>query len=214
MPQTAAPPRPRLVCKRSELSGGGTASMPVREKRRRSPSSLPARPFSRPPPSADRRQSAGLCAYGHQVPPLRQTACWREPDSNPRSPRQSGGPNSADSAATVFSPENAAIATRALNSALRCFRFMPTSHALSGPVSLGLPSCLKFRIRRAFPRCALATHEISPATQILEGTAFGSDGRLWAVSEAGSRHIYDPSLPRSFEPFFPLAFALDLSRLE
>src|SRR5690242_13546294 len=39
MPQAAAPPRPRLVCKRSELSGGGTASMPVREKGRRSPSS-------------------------------------------------------------------------------------------------------------------------------------------------------------------------------
>src|SRR5260370_37698478 len=32
MPQAAAPPRPRVVCKRSQLSGGGTASMPVREK--------------------------------------------------------------------------------------------------------------------------------------------------------------------------------------
>src|SRR5207248_3048011 len=31
MPQAAAPPRPRVFCKRSELSGGGTASMPVRE---------------------------------------------------------------------------------------------------------------------------------------------------------------------------------------
>jgi hypothetical protein len=31
-------------------------------------------------------------------------------------------------------------------------------------------------------------YEIAPGT---EGIAFGSDGRLWAVSEAGSRHIYD-----------------------
>src|SRR6202035_3581271 len=44
MPQAAALPRPRVVCKRSELSGGGTASMPVREKGRRSPGSQPARP--------------------------------------------------------------------------------------------------------------------------------------------------------------------------
>src|SRR5438309_7723616 len=60
MPQAAAPPRPRLVCNRSELSGGGTASMPVREKGRRRPGSPPARPFSRPQPPADRRQSAGF----------------------------------------------------------------------------------------------------------------------------------------------------------
>src|SRR6202035_4504661 len=38
-------------------------------------------------------------------------------------------PNSADSSARVFSPESAAIATRALNSALCCFLLMPTSHA-------------------------------------------------------------------------------------
>jgi hypothetical protein len=31
-------------------------------------------------------------------------------------------------------------------------------------------------------------YEIAPGT---EGIAFGSAGRLWAVSEAGSRHIYD-----------------------
>ena len=37
--------------------------MPVREKGRRSPGSQPARPFSRPQPAADRRQSAGLFAY-------------------------------------------------------------------------------------------------------------------------------------------------------
>src|SRR5580692_723303 len=37
--------------------------------------------------------------------------------------------NSADSCAGVFSPESAAIATRALNSALSCFLFTPTYHA-------------------------------------------------------------------------------------
>src|SRR5262249_50706447 len=47
-----------------------------------------------------------------------------------------------------------------------------------------------------------------------EGIAFCSDGRLWAVSEAGSRHIYDHPLLGLFEPFFPLVFALDLSRLK
>ena len=48
----------------------------------------------------------------------------------------------------------------------------------------------------------------------IEGIAFGSDGRLWAVSEAGSRHIYDYPFLGLFEPFFPLVFTLDLSRLE
>jgi hypothetical protein len=38
--------------------------------------------------------------------------------------------------------------------------------------------------------------------------------RLWAVSEAGSRHIYDHPFFGLFQPFFPLVFALDLSRLE
>jgi len=37
---------------------------------------------------------------------------------------------------------------------------------------------------------------------------------LWAVSEAGSRHIYDHPFLGLFQPFFPLVFALDLSRLE
>jgi hypothetical protein len=35
------------------------------------------------------------------------------------------------------------------------------------------------------PQCH---YEIAPGT---EGIAFGNTGRLWAVSEAGSRHIYD-----------------------
>jgi CubicO group peptidase (beta-lactamase class C family) len=39
----------------------------VREKGRRSPGSQPARPFSRPQPPADRRQSAGLIAYSFRV---------------------------------------------------------------------------------------------------------------------------------------------------
>jgi sugar lactone lactonase YvrE len=54
-------------------------------------------------------------------------------------------------------------------------------------------------------------YETAPGT---EGIAFGSDGRLWAVSEAGSRHIYDYPFLGLFEPFFPLVFALDLSRLK
>jgi hypothetical protein len=54
-------------------------------------------------------------------------------------------------------------------------------------------------------------YEIAPGT---EGIAFGNAGRLWAVSEAGSRHIYDHPFLGLFQPFFPLVFALDLSRLE
>jgi hypothetical protein len=54
-------------------------------------------------------------------------------------------------------------------------------------------------------------YETAPGT---EGIAFGSNGRLWAVSEAGSRHIYDYPILGLFEPFFPLVFAIDLSRLE
>ena len=47
-------------------------------------------------------------------------------------------------------------------------------------------------------------YEIAPGT---EGIAFGSAGRLWAVSEAGSRHIYDYPFLGLFEPFFPLVYA-------
>jgi hypothetical protein len=60
MPQAAALPRPHVVCKRSELSGGGTASMPVREKGRRRPGSQPARPLSCPQPPADRAKVRGF----------------------------------------------------------------------------------------------------------------------------------------------------------
>jgi streptogramin lyase len=41
----------------------------------------------------------------------------------------------------------------------------------------------------------------------IEGIAFDRSGRLWAVSEAGSRHI-----PLRY-PFFPLVFRLDVARL-
>src|SRR4051794_13738430 len=50
-PQAAGLPRPRVICIRPELSGGGTASMPVREKgegarvrRLRVPSHVPSHP--------------------------------------------------------------------------------------------------------------------------------------------------------------------------
>jgi len=48
----------------------------------------------------------------------------------------------------------------------------------------------------------------------VEGIAFDGAGRLWAVSEAGARHYYDRPFAGLVEPFFPLVFALDLSRLE
>jgi hypothetical protein len=54
-------------------------------------------------------------------------------------------------------------------------------------------------------------YKIAPGT---EGIAFGNAGRLWAVSEAGSRHNYDHPFLGLFQPFFPLVFALDLPRLE
>jgi hypothetical protein len=49
-------------------------------------------------------------------------------------------PNSADSSADVFSPDSDAIATRALNSALCCFLFMPMSHVLWTGQSLAYPA--------------------------------------------------------------------------
>src|SRR5438105_10459510 len=52
-------------------------------------------------------------------------------------------PNSADSSARVFSPDSDAIATRALNSALCCFLFMPTSHAPLDRSALAYPAVQK-----------------------------------------------------------------------
>src|SRR6202040_3175845 len=57
-------------------------------------------------------------------------------------------PNSADSSARVFSPESAAIATRALNSALCCFLLMPTSYAPLDRSAFSLSHCPKIRSRR------------------------------------------------------------------
>lgn len=51
---------------------------------------------------------------------------------------------------------------------------------------------------------------VAPA---IEGIAFDDGGRLWAVSEAGARHVYDNFLVPLVTPFFPLVFALDPARL-
>src|SRR6201993_1883481 len=58
-------------------------------------------------------------------------------------------PNSADSSARVFSPDSAAIATRALKSALCCFLFTPTSHASLDRSALSLSDCPENRSRRS-----------------------------------------------------------------
>ena len=64
-------------------------------------------------------------------------------------------PNSADSAPRVFSPESAAIATRALNSALCCFLLMTTSHAPLDRSAFSLSRCPKIRSRRNYGHAAL-----------------------------------------------------------
>jgi hypothetical protein len=48
----------------------------------------------------------------------------------------------------------------------------------------------------------------------IEGIAFDQGGKLWAVSEAGARHVYDNFLAALVMPFFPLVFAIDPARLE
>src|SRR4029079_17234812 len=60
-------------------------------------------------------------------------------------------PNSDDSSARVFSPDSAAIATRALNSALCCFLFAPTSYASLDRSALSLFDCPENRSRRTLP---------------------------------------------------------------
>jgi sugar lactone lactonase YvrE len=47
----------------------------------------------------------------------------------------------------------------------------------------------------------------------IEGIAFGRDGALWAVSEAGARHFYDRPFFSLFVPFYPLVFAIEPQRL-
>src|SRR5208337_1005643 len=56
--------------------------------------------------------------------------------------------NSDDSSARVFSPDSAAIGTRALNSALCCFLFTLTSHASLDRSALSLSDYPKNRGRR------------------------------------------------------------------
>jgi sugar lactone lactonase YvrE len=48
----------------------------------------------------------------------------------------------------------------------------------------------------------------------IEGIAFDQGGLLWAVSEAGARHVYDNFLAALVMPFFPLVFAIDPKLLE
>ena len=48
----------------------------------------------------------------------------------------------------------------------------------------------------------------------IEGIAFDQGGLLWAVSEAGARHVYDNFWAALVMPFFPLVFAIDTARLE
>jgi hypothetical protein len=48
----------------------------------------------------------------------------------------------------------------------------------------------------------------------IEGIAFDQGGLLWAISEAGARHVYDNFLAALVMPFFPLVFAIDPARLE
>ena len=81
-PQAAALPRPHVVCQRSELSGGGTASMPVREKGRRRPGSQPCTSLLTSPATRRMPPKCGPFPVQPRRSPLRQTACWRKADSN------------------------------------------------------------------------------------------------------------------------------------
>src|SRR5579864_584793 len=48
----------------------------------------------------------------------------------------------------------------------------------------------------------------------IEGIAFDQGGLMWAISEAGARHVYDNFFAALVLPFFPLVFAIDPARLE
>jgi hypothetical protein len=63
-------------------------------------------------------------------------------------------------------------------------------------------------------RATAAPQRRYPTAPGVQGVAFDGAGRLWAVSEAGARHYFDHVLLRRVEPFFPLVFALDPSRLK
>jgi hypothetical protein len=48
----------------------------------------------------------------------------------------------------------------------------------------------------------------------IEGIVFDEAGVLWAVSEAGARHVFENFFAGLVRPFFPLVFAIDPARLE
>ena len=66
---------------------------------------------------------------------------------------------------------------------------------------------------RLDPATGAAQHryDIAPGT---EGIAFDPAGRLWAVSEAGTRHFFDFPFAGLIVPFYPLVFTLDPARLQ
>ena len=71
-----------------------------------------------------------------RLPPAQSQSLERDGKLDPTS-------NSADSSAKLFSPDSDAIATRALNSALCCFLFTPTSHVLWTGQPLAYPAVQK-----------------------------------------------------------------------
>jgi transposase len=72
-------------------------------------------------------------------------------------------PNSDDSSASVFSPDNAAIATRAFKSALCRFLFTPTSHASLDRSALCLSHCPENRAIAAQGVWAMPAPRLSSA---------------------------------------------------
>lgn len=66
---------------------------------------------------------------------------------------------------------------------------------------------------RLDPATGAVEHRYAAAPGI-EGIAFDQSGLMWAVSEAGARHVYDNFLAALVMPFFPLVFAIDPQRLE
>src|SRR6266480_5952928 len=104
-------------------------------------------------------------------------------------------PNSDDSSARVFSPDSAAIAARALNSALCCFLFTPTSHTSLDRSALSLFDCPENRSRRihhAAPRAnnSLARF-ISSCFQVLIIVG------VWGPSDDSSARVFSPTAPPS-----------------
>src|SRR5271165_4024722 len=92
-------------------------------------------------------------------------------------------PNSDDRSARVFSPDSAAIATRALKSALCCFLFAPTSHASLDRSALSLSDCPENRSRRKETRYYISSAilDAERAGQAIRGH-WGIENRLhWVL---------------------------------